>query len=187
MKLHLGCGSKRLEGFVNVDKYETSATDVVFDLETRPWPWPSSSVEEARFIHSLEHMGRDTEAFLGILQELYRVCRDRAIVVIHVPHPRHDDFLGDPTHVRPITPQLLSLFDRERNDQWVAGGISAATPLAHYIGVDFFLKEVMNILDPYWHAKYSSGELSPQQLDRHARDLNNVIAEIHITLVARKP
>ena len=36
--------------------------------------------------------------------------------LVHVPHPRHDDFLDDPTHVRAITPKLLKLFDRRIND-----------------------------------------------------------------------
>src|ERR1051325_5898267 len=101
MKLNLGCGSKALEGFVNVDKYRTDATDLVLDLETTPWPWPSDCAEEVRFIHSLEHMGHDTEVCLGIMRELYRVCADGAKIVIHAPHPRCDDYLGDPTHVRP--------------------------------------------------------------------------------------
>jgi hypothetical protein len=186
LKLNLGCGAKKLEGFVNVDKYPTTATDTVFDLETTPWPWPSGSVGEAHFIHSLEHLGRDTDVFLAIMKELYRVCADGAAIVIHVPHPRSDDFLGDPTHVRPITPQMLTLFDRQKNDEWTAGGISAATPLARYLEVDFRIADVQSLLTPAYYEKYKAGELTAADLDQKARDLNNVIAEYHIRLVARK-
>lgn len=186
MRLNLGSGSKTIEGFLNVDKYPTPATDVVLDLESLPWPWPDDSVDEARFIHSLEHMGRDTDVFLGIVRELWRVCRNGAQVIIHVPHPRHDNFLGDPTHVRPITPQALSLFDRRLNEQWLAGGVSAATPLAVYLGVDFHIAHVLTVLDPPWYARHASGELSLADIEQVARERNNVIAEYHITWVARK-
>ena len=186
MKLNLGCGSKTIEGFVNVDKYPTATTDLVFDLETAPWPWASDSVEEVRFIHSLEHMGRDTDSFLGIIRELYRICADGATVLIHAPHPRHDDYLGDPTHVRPITPQALSLFDKQKNDEWIAGGVSAATPLARYIGVDFYIDDLTTVLSPAYYEKHSRGELTTEEIELRARELNNIVAEYHIKLIARK-
>ena len=50
--------------------------------------------------HVLEHLGRDTDTFLAIWKELYRVAAPGATVRIVVPHPRHQDFLQDPTHVR---------------------------------------------------------------------------------------
>ncbi|APW37328.1 hypothetical protein RD110_09090 [Rhodoferax koreense] len=187
MKLNLGSGAKTIDGFLNVDKYPTATTDLVVDLEATPWPWENDSVDEVKFIHSLEHMGRDTETYLNIIRELYRVCRNGAVIAIHVPHPRHDNYLGDPTHVRPITPQSLTLFDRQKNDEWAAGGISSATPLAHYIGVDFWISQLTTVLDPVYYQKYASGELSMDQLNERARELNNVIAEYHITWTVRKP
>lgn len=187
MKLNLGCGSKSIEGFLNVDKFYTATSDVVFNLETTPWPWASDSVEEVRFIHSLEHMGRDTDTYLNIIKETYRICSNGASVIIHAPHPRHDNYLGDPTHVRPITPQSLLLFDKSKNEEWIAGGISAATPLAIYIGVDFFIAGLTTVLDPAYHERYAKGELSLDDINQKARELNNVISEYHITLIARKP
>jgi hypothetical protein len=186
MKLNLGCGSKRIEGCVNVDKFATATTDLVFDLERTPWPWDDSSVDEMRFIHSLEHMGADTDTFLAIVKEIWRIGRDGAKVEIHVPHPRHDNFLGDPTHVRPITPQALSLFDRQLNEQWIAGGTSAATPLGVYLGIDLHVANVVTVLDPAWWPAYERGELPPDVLERMVRERNNVIAEFHITWQVRK-
>src|SRR5947209_8432573 len=37
--LHLGCGRKRMEGAVNVDRAEQVGPDVVLDLNCRPWPF----------------------------------------------------------------------------------------------------------------------------------------------------
>src|SRR3954452_15303504 len=104
MKFNMGCGRRKLEGYVNVDAVAASGADQVWDLEQTPWPWADGCAEEIRFIHSLEHMGADTKVFLAIIQETYRIAAPGCRVVIHVPHPRHDHFLGDPTHVRPVTP-----------------------------------------------------------------------------------
>src|SRR5438045_1861977 len=129
MKLNLGCGRRKLEGFVNVDAAAECGPDLVFDVESFPWPWADSSIDEVRFIHSLEHMGADPKVFLKLMQELYRVCRPGAQVHIAAPHPRSDAFIGDPTHVRIVTPQVMQLFSRELNDEWEARGVPN-TPLA---------------------------------------------------------
>ena len=136
LKFNMGSGQNRRPGYVNVDSAAASQPDEVFDLEVTPWPWADSCADEVRFIHSLEHMGADPKVFLAIMSEVYRICAPNAQVVIHVPHPRHDNFLDDPTHVRPITPAMMSLFDREANETWRATG-AANTPLALYTGVDF--------------------------------------------------
>lgn len=185
MKLNLGCGHNKQPGYVNVDAAPECAPDQVWDLETFPWPWPDNSVEEALFVHSLEHMGADSKVFLKLMQELYRVCTPGARVRIMVPHPRHDNFIGDPTHVRPITPQMLTLFDREENDRWQAGGFSN-TPFAHYLGVDFKLTMRRLILDQPYRGQLERGEIDEEKAMELVRSLYNVVTEIHIELTARK-
>lgn len=181
MKLNLGCGNKRLAEFINVDKFPTESTDQVLDLEVRPWPWAENSTSEIRLIHVLEHLGQSSDVYLGIMQEIYRVCRHGATVTIHVPHPRHDNFIGDPTHVRAVTPQSLSLFDKSLNDEWKLGGISAATTLAHFMNIDIRVISVITILDYRWQQKLDSGEVTLEKVAEAANDLNNVISEWHIT------
>ncbi len=186
MKLNMGCGNRGIDGYVNVDKYPNSGADMVVDLEKTPWPWETGSVGEVRFIHSLEHMGQDTSTYLGILRETYRICADGASVTIHVPHPKHDNFTGDPTHVRAITAQQFLLFDRQLNDHWKATQSSAATPLAHYLDIDFVTTQSNVVLDPLYQSKLASGELTIDAIAELARQVNNVIAEVHITLKVRK-
>ncbi|WP_374471701.1 hypothetical protein [Phenylobacterium sp.] len=185
MKLNMGCGHNRIEEFVNVDAAAECQPDVVWDLEIAPWPWPDDCAEEVRFIHSLEHMGGDPKAFLAIMKELYRICAPGARVVIHAPHPRHDNFISDPTHVRPITPATLQLFDRELNDAWRAARV-ANTPLAHYTDVDFRLAERSAVLAEPYASQLSAGTLSSAEVDLLARERNNIVAEYRLTLVARK-
>lgn len=179
VKLHLGCGAKRLPGFVNVDKH--GEPDQRVDLERFPWPWADSCADEVVLVHVLEHLGGDPRTFEGIIRELYRVCAAGAQVRIVVPHPRHDNFLGDPTHVRPITAQVMSLLDRAQCEAWQAAGYSN-TPLALYWGVDFRVVAHQEIPDEPYHTLLAEKAITPGELSRFARERNNVIAEIHLVL-----
>ena len=133
MKLNIGCGAAKMAGFVNVDLY--GDPDVRLDLESFPWPWPDNSVDEVVAIHVMEHLGRTPDGFVGVMKELWRVCRHGAIVHIAVPHPRHDNFISDPTHRTPITPLLLQLFSRRLNLEWRRVG-AANSALALHHGVE---------------------------------------------------
>ena len=68
MKLHLGCGSRHLEGFINVD-INSEAADIHFDI--RSLPFKDGSVDEIYACHVLEHFGRNE--FKAVLNEWVRV------------------------------------------------------------------------------------------------------------------
>ena len=186
MKLNLGSGYNKPDGYVSVDSNPACRPDVLHDCDTFPWPWPDNSVTEAVFHHSLEHMGQKTATFLGIMRELYRVCKDGAVITITVPHPRHDEFLFDPTHVRAITPEGLALFNRELNEKWIAEKASN-TPLALYCGVDFVTQGVTMSLDEPYAKQFDDDLLTSKQVEILVKERNNVIREYEIRLRVRKP
>ena len=180
-KLNLGCGQNLMAGYVNVDRFDTFGADVVWNLETVPWPFESDSVDEVLLKHVLEHLGAQADTFFGIMKDLYRVCADGALVRIAVPHPRSEAFMSDPTHVRPITPHILELFSKKKNREWREQQASN-TPLANYLDVDFELGNVAYSLTPYWFQKYTQGELSEEDLEFAMRSYFDVSSEITIEL-----
>jgi len=186
LKLNLGCGSDILAGWVNVDRHPGGGVDQVVDLEALPWPWADSSVDEVRMKHVLEHLGRETEAFLGVIKELWRVCADGAKVDITVPHPRHDAYLNDPTHVRPITEGTLKLFDQSFNREGQRKGYSS-TPLGLMTGVDFRIMSAALIVDPSWLSRHERGEITYDDLKHASVHYANVIQETNILWRAVKP
>jgi hypothetical protein len=182
LKLNLGSGQNPRAGYVNVDKFGTP--DVLWDLEQFPWPWENDSVEEVLLLHVLEHLGETSATFLGIFKELYRVCRADARIIIRVPHPRCDDFLNDPTHVRPITPDVCSLFSKRLNRQW-QGQRGSNSPLGLFLDVDFEIVKVDCELTDTWGKKLREG-MTQAQIAEAAKMHNNVVRQFTIELKAIK-
>ena len=48
--------NKRIDGYVNLDKFDTFNPEYVHDLETFPYPFKDNSVEEIILSHVLEHI-----------------------------------------------------------------------------------------------------------------------------------
>lgn len=186
MRLNLGCGATKFPGWVNADKVAACNPDQVVDLESFPWPWPDNTVEEVMMSHVLEHLGAATDVYLGIIKEMYRVCRDGAVVTIIVPHPRHDNFLTDPTHVRPITAEGLRMFSQAVNRDWIARG-GANTPLGIYLGVDFEIDTIDMTPEEPWIGRLERGEITDAEMDYALRTYNNVVSQTKIVLRAIKP
>jgi hypothetical protein len=116
---------------------------------------------------------------------MYRICEDQANIHIVVPHPRHDDFLGDPTHVRVITPEGISLLSKKNNERWIEGGF-ANSPLGLYLDVDFEITELSHTLDPVWKKRFDEENMSPDVISAASKQYNNVIKEIRMVVKAVK-
>ena len=82
MKLNLGCGDKKIEGYVNVDMY--GSPDVTFDLSQFPWPFESDSADEIFSSHFLEHAIDYEKTIL----EIHRILKPAGVLHFKVPHFR---------------------------------------------------------------------------------------------------
>jgi SAM-dependent methyltransferase len=92
--LNLGCGRKHLPGAVNLDVSAQVGADVVHDLGRMPWPLPSDAFREVHAYDVLEHL----EDVGGAMEEIHRICRPGARVLITVPHFSSANAFTDPTH-----------------------------------------------------------------------------------------
>jgi len=105
MRLHLGCGHDKKEGYLNCDISEHVRPDKVVDLE-RELPFESDSVEEIVANHVLEHVNN----FVPLIHEFWRVCRAGAVIKLKVPFYASITQYNDPTHVRVFTPFSFDYF-----------------------------------------------------------------------------
>lgn len=98
LRLDLGCGTRKQEGFTGVDSMSFPGVDEVLDL-TGPWPWKDDSVEEVHCSHLVEHFTAPQR--IHFVNELYRVMKKGAKATIIVPHWCSTRAYGDLTHQWP--------------------------------------------------------------------------------------
>ena len=179
LKLNLGCGEKRIPGYINVDKYGNP--DIKHDLESFPWPWETNSVSDIVLIHVLEHLGKDVEIYFGVFKEMYRICNHGAKIKIIVPHFRHQFFYDDPTHVRIVTPLGLQLFSQRLNKLWVEKG-AANSPLGLYLDINFELKQTVIKPSDDWFRLHPDKNVDVKLLQQESNIYNNLIEQYDMLL-----
>jgi len=86
LDLHLGCGPKYLNGFVNIDANPFHKIDLWLDVRNG-LPFRSSSVDSIYSTHMVEHFYPDE--LLRILRECFRVAKSGAGVRLIVPNLRN--------------------------------------------------------------------------------------------------
>jgi hypothetical protein len=168
-----------------VDGFEACKPDRLIDLEQFPWDLPSDYFEQILIKHVLEHLGASFAVFEQVMREIYRVAAAGAMVEIHVPHHKHDNFWSDPTHVRAFTPLTFQMMSRKQCDDWIARGVGN-TMLAHLMRVDFEVVEMVQVFDPAWYKRHTDGLMSMEQLREAALMHWGVVREIQVRLRAVK-
>jgi SAM-dependent methyltransferase len=103
LKLDLGCGKNKREGFLGVDSRDFPGVDQVVDLRG-PWPWKDSSVDEVHCSHFVEHLTAAER--IHFVNELHRVLKPGAPAQIIVPHWNSHRAYGDLTHQWPPVSEM---------------------------------------------------------------------------------
>lgn len=95
-RLNLGCGNDIRSGYVNFDTYVFPGVDVVAALDPfyPQLPFADAEFDEIIAYHVLEHVANKPK----IIEEVWRIARNNAIIKIKLPDRNHSDAFLDPTH-----------------------------------------------------------------------------------------
>lgn len=104
IKLDMGCGPNKREGFIGVDQYAMDGVDVVLDIGTAVWPWDDSEVAEIHASHFIEHLTASQR--VHFVNEAYRVLQPGGSVTIITPHWASNRAYGDFTHQWPPVAEM---------------------------------------------------------------------------------
>ncbi len=94
MKLNLGSGKNIMKDYVNLDKAKLPGVDIIWDLNKYPWPIKSNTFDEIYASHLLEHV----DNLIKCLEEIYRISKKDAKIIIKLPLFPSIYSVNDPTH-----------------------------------------------------------------------------------------
>jgi predicted SAM-dependent methyltransferase len=111
MNLDIACGPhKQAPDWIGMDIQSLPGVDIVHDLNLRPWPFESDSIDLAHAWHIVEHIPPVSVTsvgtrfpFIAFMNECWRVLKIGAIIDIECPYGGSDGFYHDPTHCNPVT------------------------------------------------------------------------------------
>ena len=99
MKLDVGCGPNKKEGYYGIDKIKFPNVDIVCDVGKDKMPIADEVVEHIYTAHFIEHL--DAEERINFMNEAYRVLKPGAKIEIIAPYWSSGRAYGDPTHKWP--------------------------------------------------------------------------------------
>lgn len=118
MKLDLGCGTAKREGFIGVDARAFPGVDRVIDLTSGvdsltgraliEWPWDCESVDEVWCSHFVEHLTPFER--IHFANELHRILKPEGHATIITPHWCSQRAYGDLTHQWPPVSEFWYLY-----------------------------------------------------------------------------
>ena len=114
-KIVLGCGKfGKKQGWLNVDIDPKVNPDQIVDLE-KPWPWPDNSFDAAEAHMIIEHI----QNIIPFMNELWRVCKPKALVHVVVPDQSSPLAVADPTHKRVFNTESFKYFCSNGEHYWI--------------------------------------------------------------------
>lgn len=168
-KLDLGCGNKKAEGCLGIDKVPGEQVDYVFDLlETMPWPIDDNAVDYLHACFLLPYFTWPQR--IAFMEEAWRVLKPGAQIKIVVPHWLGARAVAHPDYKWPPFSELaFACYDKTVRDQHGMADMKCDFIVTYAPGFD---PEVAA-----WH-----DERRAYAAKYHA----NAVVDIHASLIARK-
>jgi len=185
-RLNLGCGLKKIEGFVNVDISPTVKPDQIVDLNQFPWPFEDNEFDHIVAKDIIEHLGETSKDFINAIKEMYRISHNGAIWEVQAPHWRCDIAIDDPDHKRLITMGMFNLFNKRMIlEKLRDGGSDSALAFDH--DVDIEIADMQFDYTPPWQERLRKREITQEELNYALNHFNNVALSVKYLIQVHKP
>ena len=186
LKLSLGSGEHKPEGFKGVDLIKTNGVDYVQDLLTFPWKqFKDNSVDEiecSNFVEHIPHGNSYNDPFFQFFDEIYRILKPaefdpnnpnipiKGFARIVCPYYSSMRAWQDPTHQRAISEASFLYL----NKQW-----RIDNQLDHYPITGDFDFSYGYVLTPEWQNRSQEAQAFAM------KHYINVITDIQVMIVKR--
>ena len=111
IRLDIGCGENKQEGFVGMDKRALEGVDIVHDLEVFPYPLPDESCLCIVGSHIVEHI--KPWLMIEFMDELWRIMKPLGQLALATPFGGSPGFWQDPTHCNGCNQATWQYFDSD--------------------------------------------------------------------------
>lgn len=111
IKLDLGCGENKQNGYVGIDIRKLESVDIVHDIQQVPYPLPDNCCSTILASHIIEHINPSNFGFIKVMNELWRIMAIGGELMIAMPYGLSYGFIQDPTHVNPCNEATFQYFD----------------------------------------------------------------------------
>lgn len=129
MKLNIGCGNKKKQGFTGVDKFPCEAVDILADIN-ETLPFDDNSIEEIWLDNVIEHVTDISH----LMAEMHRICEPEAIISIITPHYTSPSSWRDPTHLHHLSYFSMDHFAKPGVAHYTGGGYQVAKKKLSFSG-----------------------------------------------------
>lgn len=99
IKVNIGCGENKIDGFINIDKREVCNPDILCEIGNESIDMDDSCVDYIWSHNSFEHF----DNFISVVEELARISKNGAIWDVSTPYCTSTKYnLVNPYHVNPF-------------------------------------------------------------------------------------
>jgi SAM-dependent methyltransferase len=107
-------GIPKVEEWVTNDVSKLAKPDVLWDLNSLPWPWEDNSFDQIHAYEVLEHIGHQGNymEFFAHFYECYRILKPGGLLFGSTPAPDSDWILAEPGHTRVIHLHSLNFLNQ---------------------------------------------------------------------------
>ena len=104
--LDLGCGKRKHKGAIGIDYEKDSNADIIWDLNKVPYPFEDNTFDLVYCSDILEHL----DNIIKVIEELYRISKHGAKIIIGSPHFSSHNAYTDLTHRRAFAIRSFDFF-----------------------------------------------------------------------------